>query len=91
MGVRPTTLEDLLETSRFIFVLASPTVENRALLSREYLEKVQQDAVIVLMSSAHVVDFDALTDLVLQGRFRLATSVARESRGTLSWRRVAWT
>jgi phosphoglycerate dehydrogenase-like enzyme len=75
MGVRPTTLDDLLETSRFIFVLASPTVENRALLSREYLEKVQQDAVIVLMSRAHVVDFDALTDLVLQGRFRLATDV----------------
>lgn len=75
MGVRPTTLEDLLETSRFIFVLASPTVENRALLSRDYLEKIQQDAVIVLMSRAHVVDFDALTDLVLAGRFRLATDV----------------
>jgi phosphoglycerate dehydrogenase-like enzyme len=75
MGVRPTTLDDLLETSRFIFVLASPTVENRALLSRDYLEKIQQDAVVVLMSRAHVVDFDALTDLVLQGRFRLATDV----------------
>jgi len=74
-GVRPTTLEDLLETSRFIFVLAAPTVENRALLSRAYLERVQQDAVVVLMSRAHVVDFEALTDLVLAGRFRLATDV----------------
>jgi phosphoglycerate dehydrogenase-like enzyme len=75
MGVRPTTLKELLETSRFIFVLASPTVENRALLSREYLEQIQPNAVVVLMSRAHVVDFDALTDLVLQGRFRLATDV----------------
>ncbi len=75
MGVRPTTLDDVLENSRFIFVLAAPTVENRALLSREYLEKIQQGAVVVLMSRAHVVDFDVLTDLVLQGRFRLATDV----------------
>jgi phosphoglycerate dehydrogenase-like enzyme len=74
-GVRPTTLEDLLETSRFIFVLAAPTVDNRAMLSREMLERVRQDAVLVLMSRAHVVDFDALTDLVLAGRFRLATDV----------------
>lgn len=75
MGVRPTTLENLLESSRFIFVLASPTVENRALLSREYLERIQPDAVLVLMSRAHVVDFDAITDLVLKGRFRFATDV----------------
>lgn len=74
-GVRPTTLEDLLKTSRFIFVLAAPTKENRAFLAREELELIQKDAVFVLMSRAHVVDFDALTDLVLQGRFRLATDV----------------
>ncbi len=74
-GVEPTSLEDLLEQSRFIFVLAAPTVENRALLSREYLERIQQDAVLVLMSRAHVIDFDAVTDLVLQGRFRFATDV----------------
>ncbi len=74
-GVRPATLDDLLQHSRFIFVLAAPTVENRAFLAREQLEKIQQDAVVVLMSRAHVVDFDALTDLVLQGRFRLATDV----------------
>ncbi|MBZ0283250.1 MAG: hydroxyacid dehydrogenase [Anaerolineae bacterium] len=75
MGVSPMKLEDLLESSRFIFVLAAPTVENRALLSRAYLESIQQDAVVILMSRAHVVDFDALTDLVLEGRFRLATDV----------------
>lgn len=75
MGVAPVTLDTLLAESRFIFVLAAPTVENRALLSREYLEMIGQGAVVVLMSRAHVVDFDALTDLVLQSRFRLATDV----------------
>jgi len=74
-GVRPTTLDDLLQNSRFIFVLASPTVENRAFLSRPQLEQIQPNSVLVLMSRAHVVDFDVLTELVLAGRFRLATDV----------------
>lgn len=75
LGVRPTTLEDLLDTSRFIFVLAAPSVENRALLSREMLERIQHDAVLILMSRAHLIDFDAVTELVLAGRFRFATDV----------------
>ena len=74
-GVEPTSLRELLETSRVIFVLATPTTENRALLSRELLELVPPDAVLVLVSRAHVVDFDALTELVLDGRFRAAIDV----------------
>jgi len=73
--VEPTSLPQLLETSRVIFVLATPTSENRALLSRELLELVQRDSVFVLVSRAHVVDFDALTELVLDGRFRAAIDV----------------
>ena len=73
--VEPTSLRRLLETSRVIFVLATPTSENRALLSRELLELVRPDAVLVLVSRAHVVDFDALTELVLEGRFRAAIDV----------------
>ena len=76
--VEPSSLEQLLETSRVIFVLATPTSENRALLSRELLQLVQADAVVVLVSRAHVVDFDALTDLVLEGRFRAAIDVFPE-------------
>ena len=56
-------------------MLAAPTSENRALLSRELLELVRPDAVLVLVSRAHVVDFDALTELVLDGRFRAAIDV----------------
>ena len=73
--VEPTSLERLLESSRVIFVLATPTAENRALLSRELLELVAPDAVLVLVSRAHVVDFDALTECVLAGRFRAAVDV----------------
>jgi phosphoglycerate dehydrogenase-like enzyme len=58
-----------------IFVLAVPSVENKALLSRSLLERIQPGAVLVLISRAHVVDFEALTELVLAGRFKAAIDV----------------
>ncbi len=75
LGVQPVELDSLLDTSRVIFVLAAPSAENRALLSRERLERIQPGAVLVLVSRAHVVDFDALTDLVVAGRFKAAIDV----------------
>lgn len=74
-GVEPAPLVELLETSRIVFVLASPSSENEALLSRELLERLRPDSVLVLVSRAHVVDFDALTELVLAGRFQAAIDV----------------
>ncbi len=74
-GVEPLPLEQLLSSSQVIFVLAIPSAENRALLSRELLERIAPGAVLVLISRAHVVDFDALTDLVLAGRFKAAIDV----------------
>ncbi|MGD0112874.1 MAG: NAD(P)-dependent oxidoreductase [Armatimonadota bacterium] len=83
-GMTPTDLDTLLSTSRVIFTLALPTSSNRALLSREKLERIRPDAVFVLLSRSHVVDFDALTDLVLQGRFRAAIDVFPEEPLPLS-------
>jgi phosphoglycerate dehydrogenase-like enzyme len=74
-GVRPASLEHLMESSKVIFVLAAPTSENRALISRELLERIQPGAVFVLISRSHVVDFDALTELVCAGRFKAAIDV----------------
>src|SRR5258708_6703153 len=74
-GVNPVSLDQLIETSKVIFVLATPTAENRALLSREVLEKIQPGAVLVLISRAHVIDFDALTEFVGAGRFKAAIDV----------------
>jgi phosphoglycerate dehydrogenase-like enzyme len=74
-GVEPMALPDLLATAKVIFVLATPTGENRALLSRELLEMIRPGAVLVLISRAHVVDFAALTELVLAGRFKAAIDV----------------
>jgi phosphoglycerate dehydrogenase-like enzyme len=74
-GVEPIALEQLLQTSQIIFVLASPSSENRALLSRELLAQIQPGAVLVLISRAHLVDFDALTEFVLEERFKAAIDV----------------
>jgi len=74
-GVTPVALETLLSTCRVIFVLAVPSQENRGLLDRRRLELIQPDAVFLLISRAHLVDFDALLDLVNQGRFRAAIDV----------------
>ena len=74
-GLEPRDLPTLLEESWVIFVLAVPSGENKALLSRELLARIRPGAVLVLISRAHVVDFDALTEFVLAGRFRAAIDV----------------
>ena len=74
-GVTPVDLDTLLSTSRFIYVLAVPTTSNRALLGREELSKIQSDAVFLLMSRSHVVDFDVLTELLTEGRFKAGIDV----------------
>jgi phosphoglycerate dehydrogenase-like enzyme len=74
-GVTPATLEEVLSKTRVIFVLAIPSAENRALLDRAKLELIQRGATLVLISRAHLVDFDALTDLLLQRRFKAAIDV----------------
>ena len=74
-GVKSASLERIMRDSKVIFVLAAPTKENEAMISRHYLEMLREDSVFVLMSRAHVVDFDAMTELVLDGRFKVATDV----------------
>jgi phosphoglycerate dehydrogenase-like enzyme len=74
-GVVPVDLDDLLESSEVIFVLAIPSRENRAMLDRDRLTKIREGAVLALMSRAHVVDFDALTELVTARRFKAVIDV----------------
>lgn len=77
-GVTPVDLETLLATSRIIFVLAVPSSGNRAMLDRARLEMIRPDAALILLSRAHVVDFDALTEMILAGRFRAGIDVFPE-------------
>lgn len=76
--VEPVDLDVLLRTSKVTFVLAIPTKQNKHMLSRAKLKLIPKEAVFVLISRAHLVDFDALTELVLQGRFKAAIDVFPE-------------
>ncbi len=77
-GVTPVDLDTLMATSRVIFVLAVPSSSNRALLDRELLNLIRPDAAFILLSRSHVVDFDALTELLLAGRFLAGIDVFPE-------------
>ncbi len=74
-GVKPVDLDTLMKESRLIFVLAASTPENKGLIDRKKLELIRPDAVFLLMSRAHLVDFDALVEMANQGRFRAAIDV----------------
>ena len=71
----PAALDDVLESSRVIFVFASATSDNERFLGRAQLERIRAGSVFLLMSRAAVVDFEALTELVAAGRFRAGTDV----------------
>ena len=74
-GVTPVGLDTLLAGAKVIFVLAAPTEGNRALLDAAKLARIQQGALLVLVSRAHLVDFDALTEMLRANRFKAAIDV----------------
>jgi phosphoglycerate dehydrogenase-like enzyme len=70
----PAPLEEVLG-QRVVFVFAAVTADNEGFLGHHELERLRPGSVLVLMSRAGVVDFDALVELVADGRFRAATDV----------------
>jgi phosphoglycerate dehydrogenase-like enzyme len=74
-GCLPTTLDDLLATSKVIFVFAGVTSENQGFLGKRELSLIQKDASFLLMSRSAVVDFPVFLDCVKAGKFRAATDV----------------
>ena len=68
-------LETVLTSSRVVVITASPTAENRAMISAELVRRIPDNTLVVLVSRAHCVDFEALTAAALEGRIRLATDV----------------
>lgn len=74
-SIEPVSLEQLFEVSDVVFVLAVPTPDNHGLVSRQLLERLRPTDILAVISRGHLVDFEAITDLVLDGRFRLAIDV----------------
>ena len=74
----PAGLDDLLRASRVVFVFAAATSDNERFLAERELRLLPDGAVLLLMSRAGVVDFDALVRVVGEGRLRAAVDVFPE-------------
>jgi len=75
---RAAPLDEVLASSRVLFVLAGVTSENEGFLGRAELERIQPGAAVVLVSRAEGVDFGAFVTLAEEGRFRAAVDVFPE-------------
>lgn len=74
-GVRPSSLEEVLTQSDFIFVVAAVTSENRGFLGADAFACMRKGAAFILLSRADVVDFEALTAAVESGHILAASDV----------------
>lgn len=74
-GCTAASLDEVLSTSKVIFVFAGVTSENQGFLSRREFGLIQKDASFLLMSRAAVVDYPVFLEFVEAGRFRAATDV----------------
>ncbi len=77
-GVEPASLDDVLSTSDFVFVVASVTSENQGFLGADAFAKMRKGAAFILLSRAGVVDFQALMDAVRSGHIVAASDVFPE-------------
>jgi len=75
MGTTPVSIDVLLQRSRILFILAAATAENQGALGRKEFNAMQRGAVVVLVSRATVVDFEALLDAAAAGHIRAAIDV----------------
>jgi phosphoglycerate dehydrogenase-like enzyme len=74
-GAEPCGLDELLAASRVVFVFAAATSENEGVLGERELRRLPAGGVLLVMSRASVVDFDALVRVVAEGRLRAAVDV----------------
>jgi phosphoglycerate dehydrogenase-like enzyme len=74
-GMRPASLEEVLERSTFLFIMATVTEESTHLLNAGNMGLIPRGARVVLVSRAAVIDFDALLAHVARGDFLCAIDV----------------
>ena len=77
-GVESCSLEELAENSRALVVMAVPTSENLNLIDAGVLGRMADNSMLVLLSRAHLVDFEALAVELDRGRIMFATDVFPE-------------
>jgi phosphoglycerate dehydrogenase-like enzyme len=78
LGCKASSMDEVLQRSRLIFVVAGATSQNQGFLGAKQFSSMQPGAALVLVSRAAVVDFDAMLDFVVKGHIRVATDVFPE-------------
>ena len=77
-GVHSVSLDKLLASNKFIFILAGVTSENEGFINKEKLQLIEKDSSVILVSRAEVLDFDEFINLAEQNKFRAAIDVFPE-------------
>ncbi|MFK7893654.1 MAG: NAD(P)-dependent oxidoreductase [Granulosicoccus sp.] len=72
------SLDELMSINRCVFITASPSNSNYQMINSRMLDLLPDSALLVVLSRAHLVDFEALVDVALSGRVRIATDVFPE-------------
>ena len=75
LGIMPVGLDEAFARSRVVFILAATTTENQGAIGAAQFAAMQPGSVVVLVSRAGVVDFDALLDAAESGHIRAAIDV----------------
>lgn len=74
-GVTLTDLETLAETSDVLYVTAVPTADNKGMIGSDILSRMRDHSLLILLSRAHLVDFEAVVAEAETGRLTVATDV----------------
>ena len=74
-GVTPMDLPELFSTCRAVVVTAVPNADNHKLVSAELIDLMPSGAALIMLSRAHVIDFDAAVRAADAGRITFATDV----------------
>lgn len=71
----PASLDTVLSSSKFIFVLAGVTKDNEQMLDRKKLLKISKNSIFILVSRAAIVNFEDLVECIREERFAVALDV----------------
>jgi phosphoglycerate dehydrogenase-like enzyme len=75
LGVKLASLEEIMSTCDVVSVHAPVTEETTGMISAKYLKMIKPGTVFVNNARAAVIDYDALTKELADGRFRAALDV----------------
>jgi phosphoglycerate dehydrogenase-like enzyme len=78
LGCEYATLDEVLQTSKFVFVVAGATSANQGFLGKKQFDSMRPGSALILVSRAGVVDFDAMLDAAESKHIFVATDVFPE-------------